>query len=114
MRGRGSTRGTASTTLEWAHWHERWASAPQSIQSLGWEGASRGPTEPLRQTDDRGRLQEHGVALGQSSPVRAEPWDGDSHLRGSSWDKEAGPVRPQPGQVRLLPFLPEKVGQGLL
>lgn len=52
--------------------------------------------------------------MGQSSPVRAEPWDGDSHLRGSSWVKEAGPVRPQPGQVGLLPSLPKKVGQGLL
>ena len=61
-----------------------------------------------------GRLQEHGVALGPSSPIRADPWDGDSHLRGSSGVKEAGLVRPQPGQVGLLPSLPEKVGQGIL
>ena len=54
------------------------------------------------------------MALGQSSPVPAEPWDGDSHLRGSSGVKEAGPVRPQPGQVGLLPSLPKKVGQGIL
>lgn len=36
--------------LEWAHGHERWASAPWGIQSLGWEGPYRGPPEPLRQT----------------------------------------------------------------
>ena len=54
------------------------------------------------------------MALGQSSPIRADPWDGDSHLRGSSGVKEAGLVRPQPGQVGLLPSLPEKVGQGIL
>lgn len=52
--------------------------------------------------------------MGQSSPFRAEPWDGDSHLSGSSWVKEAGLVRLRPGQVRLLPSLPEKVGQGIL
>ena len=110
---RGSTGGTASRMLEWAHGHERWASAPWGTQSLDWEGPYRGAPEPLRQTMG-GRLQEHGGALGRSSPFQAEPWDGDSHLSGSSWVKEAGLVRLQPGQVRLLPSLPKKVGQGIL